>query len=170
MAVHNLHFTKEVLLLEVQEAIRDLSLGNASSDDGIPTDFFKFCEDAVQSDLLATVSEALCEGELSREHNKGIIALIPKGGDTSLIKNLRPITLLNSFYKVVAKVLARRLQIILPEIVRPNQNGFVQGRCIIDNIFMAQEAMSYAKESGQDLVLLLLDFEKAYDRISWSFV
>jgi hypothetical protein len=48
--------------------------------------------------------------------------------------------------------------------------GFVEGRSILDNAFMAQEALEWAKESDQDLVLLLLDFEKVFDRIEWGFL
>jgi len=84
--------------------------------------------DSLQAELLEAVKEVLRTGELSSIHNKGIIALIPKGGDATLIKNFRPVTLLSSFYKLVAKVLAWRLQKILPEVVevvRLNQTGFV---------------------------------------------
>jgi len=63
-----------------------------------------------------------------------------------------------------------QLQTFLPSIIRPNQTGFVEGRCILDNTFLAQEAQDWAEESNQDLVLLLLDFEKAFDRIEWSFL
>jgi hypothetical protein len=60
--------------------------------------------------------------------------------------------------------------VALPNIIIPNQTGFVEGRSILDNVFMAQEAMGWAEESNQDLVLLLLDFEKAFDRIEWNFL
>jgi hypothetical protein len=50
-------------------------------------------------------------------------------------------------------------------VIRPNQTDFVEGRSIIDNNFLVQEALVWAPESSQDLVLLLLDFEKAFDRI-----
>ncbi len=46
----------------------------------------------------------------------------------------------------------------------------MEGRSILDNVFMAQEALKWAKESDQDLVLLLLDFEKAFDKIEWEFL
>jgi len=55
-------------------------------------------------------------------------------------------------------------------VVQPNQTGFVPGRCIIDNIFLVQESIHYAERSRQKLALILLDVEKAYDRISWSFM
>jgi hypothetical protein len=78
--------------------------------------------------------------------------------------------LLGSVYKILAKTLARRLQGFLPSIVRPSQTGFVEGRNIFDNTFLAQDALDWAVESNQDLVLLLLDFEKAFDRIEWGFL
>jgi len=59
---------------------------------------------------------------------------------------------------------------MLPHVIRPNQIGFVEGRSILDNVFMAQEALEWAEENNQDLVLLLLDFEKAFDRIEWDFL
>jgi hypothetical protein len=102
--------------------------------------------------------------------NKGLITLIPKTGDRARLGNWRPITLLGSIYKILAKTLAGRIQPALSHIIRPNQTGFVEGRSILDNIFMAQEALGWAEESDQDLVLLLLDFEKAFDRIEWGFL
>jgi hypothetical protein len=55
-------------------------------------------------------------------------------------------------------------------VIRLNQTGFIEGRNILDNTFLAQEAQVWAEESNQDLILLLLDFEKAFDRIEWSFL
>jgi len=67
-------------------------------------------------------------------------------------------------------MLAGRVQVALPQIVRPNQTSFVEGRSILDNAFMAQEALEWAEENDHDLVLLLLDFQKAFDRIEWEFI
>jgi hypothetical protein len=109
-------------------------------------------------------------GATSTFINKGIITLIPKAGDRAKLNNWRPITLLGSLYKILAKTLASRLRSELNEIIRPNQTAFVEGRSILDNVFMAQEGLGWAEESNQDLVLLLLDFEKAFDRIEWGFL
>ncbi len=110
------------------------------------------------------------EGETSAYINKGIITLISKSSNHARLNNWRPITLLGNIYKILAKVLVGRLQTILPNIIRPNQTGFVEGRSILNNVFIAQESMSWAKESNQDLVLLLLDFEKTFNRIEWDFL
>jgi hypothetical protein len=67
-------------------------------------------------------------------------------------------------------MLAGKVQAALPQIVRPNQIDFVEGRSILDNAFMAQEALEWAEKSDHNLVLLLLDFEKAFDRIEWEFL
>jgi hypothetical protein len=145
--------------------------------DGIPTEFFQEFMSEVSPTLLQAFSAMLRSGETSELINKGLIILIPKSGDHARIGNWRPITLLGSLYKILAKILARRLQTFLPSIIRPNQTiirpnqtSFVEGRCILDNTFLAQEAQDWAEESNQDLVLLLLDFEKAFDRIEWSFL
>jgi hypothetical protein len=112
----------------------------------------------------------LNEGATLSFINKGIITLISKSGDRARLNNWRPITFLGNVFKILAKVLAGRLQAALPHIIRLNQTGFVEGRSIFDNVFIAQEALSWAEESNQDLVLLLLDFEKAFDRIKWNFL
>jgi len=82
----------------------------------------------------------LARGLTSEHINKGMITLIPKSGEHSKRGNWHPMTLLGSIYKIIAKTLARRIQEFLPLVIRPNQTGFVEGRNILDNNFLAQEA------------------------------
>jgi hypothetical protein len=120
--------------------------------------------------LLKTFTTMLRDGATSAYINKGLITLIPKTGDRARLNNWRPITLLGNIYKVLVKTLTGRIQVALTKIIRPNQTGFVEGRSILDNVFMVQEALGWAEESNQDLVLLLFDFVKAFDRIEWGFL
>ncbi len=69
--------------------------------------------------------------------NKGMITFIPKSGDHSKLGNWRPITLLGSTYKIVAKMLAMKIQTSLPLIIKSNQTSFVEGKNILDNTFLA---------------------------------
>ena len=77
---------------------------------------------------------------------------------------------LNSAYKILAKALSLRLQPMLETLIHPTQTGFVKERSILDNIFTFWEAVSLARLRGEDLAILLLDFEKAYDRVDWGFL
>jgi hypothetical protein len=55
---------------------------------------------------------------------------------------------LGNIYKTLAETLARRIQEFLPLVIRPNQTGFVEGRSILDNNFMAKEALVWAPENA----------------------
>jgi hypothetical protein len=166
----NNELTKELTLKEIKEAIAAMPKDKAPGCDGIPTEFFQEMIEEISPTLLQAFSAMLRRGETSGWINKGLITLIPKLGDHAKIGNWRPITLLGSLYKILAKTPARRLKELLPSVIRPNQTGFVEGWNIFDNTFLAQEAQEWAEESNHDLVLLLLDLEKAFDRIEWSFL
>jgi hypothetical protein len=120
--------------------------------------------------LLLAFKAMLAQGLTSEYINKGMITLIPKSRDHSKLVNWRPITLLGNIYKILAKTLARRIQEFLPLVIRPNQTSFIERRSILDNNFLAQEALVWAPKNGQELVLLLLDFEKTFDKIEWNFL
>jgi hypothetical protein len=74
--------------------------------------------------------------------------------------------MLGSTYKIVSKSLANKLQPFLPSWTRPNQTSFVKSRFILDNVFLVFEAMEWATKSDQNLVMLLLNFEKSCNRIN----
>jgi hypothetical protein len=136
----NKELTQELTLKEIQEAILAMPKDKAPGCDGIPTEFFQEFMSEVSLTLLQAFSAMLRNRETSELINKGLIILIPKSGDHARIGNWRPITLLGSLYKILAKTLARRLQTFLSSIIRPSQTGFVEGRCILNNTFLAQEA------------------------------
>ena len=101
----------------------------------------------------------------------GLIYMIPKGGTKSMeIEKWRPITLLNTLYKIYAKVLSLRIQNFLPALIHPSQTGFIKERYILDKIFVFWEAVALAKNTKQDLTVFFLDFEKAYERVDCTFL
>ena len=78
--------------------------------------------------------------------------------------------MLNLIYKILAKTITRRLQPYLSELIHVSQTGFMQERGIFDNITLFWEMVAFAKLHKQDLVVIFLDFEKAYDRVDWDFM
>ncbi|XP_059072101.1 uncharacterized protein LOC131872684 [Cryptomeria japonica] len=161
---------EDITLGDINNAINSLKNDKTPGPDGLPIEFYKANQHWIAKDLLEIYNEALAQGSLGPSINKGIIKLIPKDGDKALIKNWRPITLLNVSYKIFAKILATRLAGILPKFICSTQTGFIKGRYILENVLTSWEAMNWASQSSQNSGMLLLDFEKAYDRIEWSFI
>ncbi|KAL3697630.1 hypothetical protein R1sor_011706 [Riccia sorocarpa] len=94
---------------------------------------------------------------------KGAIMLIPKLDQRDRMKDWRPISLLGITYKIISKLLVERLKPLLPQLINPQQTGFVHGRSIFDVILAVKLGQEWAKLLGQQSVLLKLDFVKAYD-------
>jgi len=116
----NSFLTQKLTLAEVLNAIHALPKGKAPGHDNVPMEFFHECAQDVAPDLLNAFTAMLKAGETSPFINKGQITLIPKLGDQARFDNWRSITLLGSLYKILVKVLARRVQIVFPHVIRPN--------------------------------------------------
>ena len=128
--------------------------------DGLPAEFYKVFWKDVSSTLISALNYAYETGKLSITQRRGIIKLIPKkDAEPFFIKNWRPLTLLNSDYKIAAKSIANRLKPLLPDLINYDQTGFIRGRFIGENIRLTDSVICYAKENNIPGLLLFLDFE-----------
>ena len=101
--------------------------------------------DNIADDLTSAFRIIFYFGAMQEEWKEGLICLITKGDEASKdIRACRPITLLNTIYKINAKVSALCLQPLLPDIIRTSQTGFMQGRSTFDNIFLFWEFSTLA--------------------------
>jgi hypothetical protein len=96
--------------------------------------------------------------------------LLKKKEDSEEIKDYRPISLIHSFSKLVAKCLANRLAKHLDALVRPNQSAFIRGRCIHDNFRSTQLTCWFLHFVKRPSILLKVDITKAFDTVSWAFL
>lgn len=162
-------FTKD----EVKEALDSIGDLKAPGADGMPAVFYKRFWGTVGETVVEEVLNVLRGGEIPEGWNETVVVLIPKVKTPESLKDLRPISLCNVVYKLVSKVLANRLKLILDEIISPNQSAFVPGRLISDNTILAYEMSHFMKRkrSGkQGYMAVKLDMSKAYDRVEWSFL
>jgi hypothetical protein len=101
------------------------------------------------------------------------IALIPKKKNPEHVSEFRPISLCNVVYKVISKVLANRLKVLLLVLISPLQSAFILGRLITDNILAAYEtlhSMQTMMWGNIGFMRVKLDMSKAYDRVEWAFL
>lgn len=86
------------------------------------------------------------------------------------MKNWRPITLLNVIYKIASGCIAERLKTVLSKLISSDQTGFIKGRYIGENTRLIYDIMHYTDEKNIPGLLLITDFEKAFDTISWDCI
>ncbi|GJS68686.1 RNA-directed DNA polymerase, eukaryota, reverse transcriptase zinc-binding domain protein [Tanacetum coccineum] len=112
-----------------------------------------------------------CEhGTFPKGGNSSFITLIPKTTDAKLVKEFRPITLIGSVYKIIAKILENRLVTVLVDIVNEVQSVFVANRKILDGPFMLNEVFQWCKKKRKQSMIFKVDFEKAYDSVRWDYL
>ncbi|GBG67475.1 hypothetical protein CBR_g609 [Chara braunii] len=164
---------RPIALEELWEAVKSMARGKSPGSDGLPVEFYEACWEHIGPELLSLYNRVLEGGSMTEDMKLGIITLIYKKGDKSNIRNWRPISRLNVSYKILAKLLARRLRRLapyLPSLVHVDQGAFVQGRSIAENILAAIGALEIIQRERREVVAAMLDLEKAYDRVNWSFV
>ncbi len=156
----------------------------------MPYEFYSQFWEVLGPELLAVLQEAFQAQHglgLPASMTQGVITLLYKGKGSkallhvcvmnssptqkkkkkkALLDSFRPITLLNSDYKLLAKALATRFGPALQHVVDPTQTAFVRGRWIGDNVLCHLEVVEYLQQTGQTGCMVFLDFSKAYDRLS----
>ncbi len=155
---------------ELRQTLKTMAKGKTPGNDGLPVEFFSTCWQCLEADVVKLYNAILTGGTLGKSMTRGVISLMYKKGDRSDVRNWRLISLLTVIYKILAKSLARRLGPILSSLVGRDQGAFVQGRSIFDNILTAIEALEIIEEDNLEVAVLLIDLEKAYDHVNWTFV
>ncbi|XP_057444580.1 uncharacterized protein LOC130736815 [Lotus japonicus] len=169
---HKLILNSPYISLEVEEALKCMHPTKAPGSDGTRTLFYKKFWDIVGEDVTDLVLQILNGQKSPKDISHTLIVLIPKIKKPTHTSHYRPISLCNTLFKLVTKVIANRLKLILPDIVSENQSAFVPNRLITDNALVAFECFHHMKSnrSRSGNIALKLDMTKAYDRVEWSFL
>jgi hypothetical protein len=131
----------EVDQQEIKEALDQLHPDKAPGPDGFTARFFHNSWDVIKSDLTKLIKKSQSCVRIGGGTNSSFLALIPKERGATSFDRFRPISLCNTSYKILTKIIANRLKNILPAIIPENQGGFIKGRHIMDNIILVQEAL-----------------------------
>jgi len=154
---------------EVLQALKHSKPGKAPGLDGIPVDLYRKYKDVLAPVLTDLYCAIGLLGEMPRGFLDGVLVTPPKPGEPTNCNNYRPLTLLNADYRVLAKVLSRRLRDIQHKIIEPEQSGFMPGRHIGDNLMLLQ-LLPVAVGPFSQAVTIFADFYKAYDTLWREFM
>lgn len=156
---------------EIIASLKEMPRGKGPGTDGFPAEFFIKTWHFIGGLFMKVVRNMWQVGNMmGRLFNGSLITLLPKGGDLLLVNQWRPISLLPTLYKAVAKALSRQLRASMDQTLEDEQQGFTKGRSIVDNLLLFTEAKWWAYHHHLPTVVLLLDFSKAYNRVEWKYM
>ena len=134
----------DLTMEEIKRVIKLFSRNKTPGDDGFSVEFYEAFLDLLGGNLLDCYNEAFHENQLSISQRRGIISLIPKSEENlNEITCWRPITLLNVDYKILARIVATRIEPSLPSLIHSDQTGFIKERYIGQNIRLLDDLMNF---------------------------
>ncbi|GJU96537.1 putative RNA-directed DNA polymerase, eukaryota, reverse transcriptase zinc-binding domain protein [Tanacetum coccineum] len=155
---------------EIKEAVWDCGSSKAPGPDGFSFAFVKKYWDIIKKDLHDFINSFFTSCDIPYGANSSFFTLIPKVNNHTLITDFRPISLIGIHYKIIAKILANRLSKVIHKIVSKEQSAFIAGRQILDGPIILSEIIEWHKQRKKQLLNFKVDFEKAFDSISWNYL
>lgn len=144
----------------------DKSLGP----DGLNFHFIKAFWHILEKDVQRVVDEFFVHGVWPKGSNSYFITLISKCDSPLGLNDFRPIYLVGCIYKIVSKLIANRLKVVLPKTIGGEQCAFILSRSMMDSIVVGNELIHDARVKKKQLMVFKADFEKAYDSVNWDFL
>lgn len=140
--------------------------------DGYFAIFFQNNWDIVKNDIVQLAMWSFHTGTIPKGLNYTLITLVPKVPCPQTMMQFRPISLCNTLYKVVSKIIVNKLRHPLSHIISHNQVSFVPVRQISDNVFIAQEVLyRFRRAKGKNgFIAWKIDISKAYDILKWNVI
>ena len=157
---------QQITQQEIEQVIKEMARNKTPGTDSFPVEMYIMFYSKFKDILFEMYQCALQKKKLPISMREGLISLIPKKcKDNRYVKSWRPISLLNLDYKILSKILANRMKGILQKIINEDQNAYIKGRNISENLRRTSNIMEYAFMAKVDVVIVSIDFEKAFDRV-----
>ena len=156
---------------EIHMALKQMKNYKTPGIDGFPAEFFKVFWKQLGMLILKALNNSFEKGTLSTSLRQCLVVCLPKKGkQRQFIKNWRPLSMISVLYKIAAAAIANRIKPYLTKLISETQTGFVSGRYIGESTRLVYDIMDFTERHDISGQLMLIDFEKAFDSISWNFI
>jgi len=150
---------------EPTEIYRDIQAGGrkkAPGNDGLGREFYSHNWAVIKDDLCEVINQMFWAGNMSQQQKRGVIVCLPNAQGNQTLEGYRPITLLNSDYKILARVIAQRQRPVLADHLTETQFCGIPGNTIIDAVATVRDTIAYAESRRIPLCVLSLDLKKCF--------
>lgn len=162
---------EEITIDELTCVMRNMKSGKSPGSSGFTIEFFRHFWEILKHSLHRSILYATANRQLSITQREGIITLIPKDKSRAHnIKGWRAISLLNIDYKIFSAVIAKRLKCVMQTLIGSGQTAYMRGRFIGENSRLTFDIIEHFYKRQKSGVLMAVDFETAFEAISWSFL
>jgi hypothetical protein len=151
---------------KIVEAFFNINFNASPGPDGFGPGFYKKFQSLTKPKIFNLFNQFFNVSLDTTSINRAHLILIPKSDGARSPKHFRPISLHNCPIKAISKLLANRLQKIIPSLIHGDQTGFVQGRSISKKITYAAYILNYCHKRKAPAMVFKLDFRKAFDSVS----
>ncbi|OMO68562.1 reverse transcriptase [Corchorus capsularis] len=157
---------------EIYGALKSMAPYKSPGPDRFQAAFYQANWEVVRESVCSFVRNAFITGNFEEELSRVLVVLIPKVESPKKVTQFRPISLCNVTVKLLSKLLVTRLRPMLRDLISPMQSSFIPGRGTTDDIVVLQEVIhTLSRRKGRvGGMVMKVDLEKAYDRISWDFL
>ena len=162
---------KEITIEMLEAALLQANKEKMSGWDGIPYEFYQTFWEKNKDDFLLVAKASLYgKGQMPTSHTIGIITLLYKKNEKYILKHWRPVSLLCSDYKIIAKAISNLLQKVLDSTLSPSQTASIPGRSMFSNLFQIRDTIDYCNKRNLHGYIISLDQEKAFDKVNRDFL
>ena len=156
---------------ELTKAVARIKKGKSPGSNGYTSTFFKYFWNRLGPFLYRAFYFCFQTNQMVPSHREGIVTMIPKAGKSpDNLKAWRPITLLNTDFKIISMAIAARLQSVIGKLTDPCQTAYIRGRFIGENTRLVYDVINHLSNSNKPGFIMSADFEAAFDSLSWDFM
>ena len=169
-AVTNVEMDRPFEIAEMDRCIKHTKRNKAAGTDNLTTDWLQDLNQRNRDKLLTMINKWWLTKEWASKMEEARIAALYKKGDPEKPENYRPLSLLNTLFKLMAAMMKRRIEDEVEHVMGETQFGFRRGKSTTHAIYIARRVQEFAERAGMRAQFVFLDWEKAFDKIEHTWL